>query len=69
MKIVGKIGIIVVLVVIVLVIYLSQYGLFASVNITEKNIGPYLLVYEKHVGDYKNVGPIMGALLWFERQL
>ncbi len=64
MKIAGIIGIIVVLFIIVLLIYLSRYGLFASVNITEKSIGPYLLVYEKHVGDYKNVGPIMDKLYY-----
>ncbi len=64
MKIAGIIGIIVVLFVIVLLIYLSRYGLFASVHITEKSIGPYLLVYEKHVGDYKNVGPIMDKLYY-----
>ncbi len=64
MKIAGIIGSIAVLVVTVLLIYLSRYGLFASVNITEKSIGPYLLVYEKHVGDYKNVGPIMDKLYY-----
>ena len=41
MKIAGIIGGIVVLVVTVLLIYLSRYGLFSSVNITEKRIGPY----------------------------
>ena len=62
MKIAGIIGIIAVIGVIGLLIYLSRYGLFSSVNISEKNMGPYLLVYKKHIGDYKNVGPVMHKL-------
>ncbi len=30
----------------------------------KKNIGPYLLVYKKHTGDYKNVGPVMDELYY-----
>jgi len=57
-------GIIAVIGVIVLLIYLSRYGLFSSVKISEKSIGPYLLVYKKHIGDYKNVGPVMDKLYY-----
>ena len=64
MKIAGIIGIIVVLGIIILLIYLSRYGLFSSVKITEKNVGPYLLVYKKHIGDYKNVGSVMDNLYY-----
>ena len=64
MKIIGIIGIIIVLVVIVLLIVLSRYGLFASVKIAEKNVGPYLLVYKKYIGDYKNVGQVMDKLYY-----
>ncbi len=64
MKIIGIIGSIIVLVVIVLLIVFSRYGLFAPVNIAEKNIGPYLLVYKKHIGDYKNVGQVMDKLYY-----
>ncbi len=64
MKVAGIIGIIVVLGIIVLLVYLSKYGLFSSVKITEKNTGPYLLVYKKHLGDYKNVGPVMDKLFY-----
>ncbi len=41
---------------------LAYYGMFASVVISEEKRGPYLLVYTKHVGDYKAVGPVMDAL-------
>ncbi len=64
MKVVGIITTIIAVIIIVLLAALSRYGLFASVNISEKNIGPYLLVYKKHIGDYKNVGPIMDKLYY-----
>ena len=38
---------------------LSYYGLFTKVKIGEKEIGNFWLVYEKHVGDYKNTGQVM----------
>jgi len=40
----------------------SFYGLFAPVNIQEKEIGPYVFVMKKNVGAYKDVGPIMDEL-------
>jgi len=64
MKVIGVIAVIIAIGVIILLIVLSRYGLFASVNISEKNVGPYLLVYEKHIGDYKNVGPVMDKLYY-----
>ncbi len=62
MKLIGTIALVIAVIVIISLIALSRYGLFASVNISEKNTGPYLLVYKKHIGDYKNVGPIMDEL-------
>ncbi len=41
---------------------LTQYGLLAKVTLSEKNVGPYLLVYQKHIGAYNEVGPIMDKL-------
>jgi DNA gyrase inhibitor GyrI len=40
----------------------SFYGLFAPVNIQEKEIGPYVFVMKKNVGAYKDVGPIMDEM-------
>jgi DNA gyrase inhibitor GyrI len=40
----------------------SFYGLFAPVNIQEKEIGPYMFVMKKNVGAYKDVGPIMDEM-------
>ena len=39
-------------------IFLAYSGLLTSVKITEKEIGPYYLVYQKHTGDYKNMGKV-----------
>jgi len=41
------------------VMELIHNGIFSSPVITEKEIGPYTLVYKKYVGEYKNVGPVM----------
>ena len=38
---------------------LARFGAFAKVEISEKDFGPYWLVFEKHIGSYKNVAPIM----------
>ena len=62
MKIIKALGIIVIFIVTVMIIILSWYGLFTPVKITQREAGPYLLVYQKHLGDYKNVGPIMDKI-------
>lgn len=41
----------------------SFYGLFAPVNIQEKEMGPYTFFMKKHVGPYKDVGSVMEELL------
>ena len=64
MQVAVIITVVVVLGIVALLAYLSRYGLFSSVRITEKNTGPYLLVYKKHIGDYKNVGPVMDNLYY-----
>ncbi len=50
------------LIIIVIVLMLSYYGLFTEVKIVEREVGPLWLVYEKHIGDYKNVGPVMDII-------
>jgi len=47
-------GVIVVLV----VVYLAYYGLFAGVDIKEVKKGPYVFVYGKHIGPYKDSGKV-----------
>lgn len=41
---------------------LSFYGLFAPVNIQEKEIGPFNFVMEPHIGPYKDVGPLIDKM-------
>lgn len=39
--------------------FLSHYGLFARTLISEKEMGPYMLIYEKNVGDYSAAETLM----------
>jgi len=41
------------------VLVLAYYGLFAPIVFTEKEMGPYMLVYEKYTGEYKKTVSIM----------
>ncbi|MEN6472816.1 MAG: GyrI-like domain-containing protein [Syntrophaceae bacterium] len=43
----------------VALLVLAYYGLFAPVVFTEKEMGPYVLVYEKHLGEYKQTASIV----------
>jgi GyrI-like small molecule binding domain len=43
---------------------LIRNGIFSSPVITEKDIGPYTLVYTKYIGEYKNVGPVMDKVYY-----
>lgn len=64
MKNLGLIAVIIGIVIFICIFSLSRYGLFATVKILEKNVGPFLLVYKKHIGDYKNVGSVMDKLYY-----
>ncbi|MBU3914542.1 GyrI-like domain-containing protein [bacterium] len=55
---------IVTFVVISIVIVLSYYGLFADIRLENRNVGPFKLVYEKHIGDYKNTSVIMDKIYY-----
>ncbi len=52
------IGVLVVIIAII-ILALSYYGLFAKIEIGNKETGPFWLVYEKHIGDYSKTGAIM----------
>jgi len=47
-----------------LIVILSYYGLFSSPVISHKNIKPIALVYNKHIGEYKNTGPVMDKIYY-----
>ncbi len=44
------------IIILAIVAYLAYSGFFASVEITEGNVGPYKLVGKEFVGDYRNSG-------------
>jgi effector-binding domain-containing protein len=48
--------------IILIVVTLSYYGLFSGISIAEKEMGGFWLLYEKHIGDYKEVGQVMDKM-------
>ena len=48
--------------IILIVVTLSYYGLFTKITLAEKEMGGFWLLYEKHVGDYKEVGQVMDKI-------
>jgi hypothetical protein len=41
---------------------LSYYGVFTRISIAEKEMGGFWMLYEKHVGDYREVGQVMDKM-------
>jgi len=50
------------LAIVLIIVILAYYGLFAKVTIAEKEAGDFWIVYEKHIGDYKEVGKVMDKI-------
>lgn len=44
------------------VIFMGYMGILGSVPITEKEMGPFNVVYESFVGEYKETGKVFGRL-------
>ena len=42
--------------------YLYYMGVFSKIEITEKEMGPYKVVFKEHIGDYKETGKIMDEI-------
>ena len=55
-------GIVAGIVVALIIIFLGYYGLFRKVTVEERNLDSFWMVYQKHIGEYKDVGPIMDAI-------
>jgi hypothetical protein len=51
-----------VLLLIAALLTLAYYGIFAKVDIVEQEVGDFWLLYEKHAGDYKDVGPVIDKI-------
>jgi len=58
--IIGILGLIAVL----LMGYLYYMGFFNKIEITEKEMGPYKVVFKEHIGDYKETGKIMDEIYY-----
>lgn len=60
-----KIILIVLLVIIVgIILFLNYVGFFSKIVIKEKEMGPYVLVYEEHKGDYKGTQKIQDNIYY-----
>lgn len=46
------------------VVSLSYYGLFAKIEIREVEMGPYYFAFDKHQGEYQNIGPVFSKLYY-----
>ena len=45
-------------------LYFSWCGLFSRVSVDERNAGPFLLLFKKHIGEYRNIGPVMDSVYY-----
>jgi hypothetical protein len=48
--------------VLVCICFWGYMGMFSSVLVIEKEMGPYTLVYDSFVGDYKDTGPVFARI-------
>lgn len=44
--------------------YLNYVGVFTSIEVFQKEIGPYIMVYTPHIGAYKDTGKVMNNLYY-----
>ncbi|MFA4967921.1 MAG: hypothetical protein WC624_06895 [Candidatus Margulisiibacteriota bacterium] len=56
MKILKWVLTIVVVIVLALLAFLWYMGIFSSVKVTEREMGPFTIAYERYVGEYKDTG-------------
>lgn len=59
-----KVGIVLAILAGALLMYLNYLGIFSKVIITERPVDSFLMVYQKHIGEYKDVGPIMDSIYY-----
>ncbi len=52
------------IIIIVALIFLAHIGLFVEIVVEEKEMGPYVLVYEDHKGDYKGTANIQDNIYY-----
>lgn len=47
-----------------LLTFLNHTGFFAKVLIEEKTAGPYILVFDEHIGDYRNTAAVQDKIYY-----
>ncbi|MGF7056920.1 hypothetical protein [Brassicibacter mesophilus] len=52
------ISLVILLIIVGIMLFLNYVGFFLKIVIQEKEMGPYVLVYEEHKGDYKGIRKI-----------
>jgi len=62
MNLLKKLLIIIAILVIALLLLLGYMGLFSKTVVTEKEMGPYMLVYQSFVGPYQQTGKIFSEV-------
>ena len=62
MKISKRIALIILILVTLMLSFLAYMGLFNKMTITEKQVGPYTIVYEDITGAYTKTGPVLDNL-------
>lgn len=62
MKIIKWLLIILVIIVLVIAGFLAYMGMFGTLKVSEREIGPFDYVYERYVGEYKNTGMVFSLL-------
>ncbi len=61
MKIIATIFLVLIL---ALLIYLASLGLFNRINLEEKDMGPFTVVYENHTGPYRETSAIQDKIYY-----
>ncbi|MBU0630724.1 MAG: GyrI-like domain-containing protein [Candidatus Margulisbacteria bacterium] len=62
MKILKIVLWVIALLAVALVIWVYYMGLFNKLEVTEREVGPYTLVYEDYIGPYQNTGAVVQAV-------
>lgn len=56
--------VVIVLIIVAIVLFLNYAGFFSKIVIEEKEMGPYVLVYKDHKGDYKETQKIQDDIYY-----
>ncbi len=58
MKALKNISIVLGILIVLMMAFLGYMGVFSTLKVTEREMGPYTIVYERFVGEYKDTGKV-----------